>query len=181
VAAIAERGFRLLEASMRAERAKVRADDARAGLVALALGYVRFASEFPAYLQVIFGDAVQGKKDRDTPELAVARLEAYALLQSEVEAGIARGDFRPGDAALVCLASWALVHGLSTLLINDALPEYACNPKLVDFATETLVRMFGEGVFARDRPRNRKQPRESKIQSKARSVPGTLAAQGPRR
>jgi hypothetical protein len=125
---------------------------------------VRFATESPAYLQVIFGDAVQGKKDNDTPQPAAARLEAHAPLQTEVEAGIARGDFRPGDTTLVCLAGWALVHGLSTLLINGALPEYACDPKLADFAAERLVRMFGEGVFARERPRKRKQPRESKIQ-----------------
>src|SRR5687768_15831033 len=55
VAAIAERGFRLLTASMKEEIAEVPPGDTRERRMAAGIGYVRFATRHPAYLQVIFG------------------------------------------------------------------------------------------------------------------------------
>src|SRR3954470_20291647 len=55
VAAIAERGFRLLTASMREELAASDAKDAVGQMLALGVGYVRFGTRHPDYLRVIFG------------------------------------------------------------------------------------------------------------------------------
>src|SRR5690349_3367842 len=55
VAAIAEQGFRLLTASMRAELEQLGAGaDTHQRMRALGQGYVRFAREHPGYLGVIF-------------------------------------------------------------------------------------------------------------------------------
>ena len=69
VAAVAEQGFRLLSATMRAEMeragevAGAGAASTRDRLRALGRGYLRFATEHPAYLQVIFG----GVLSKDSP------------------------------------------------------------------------------------------------------------------
>ena len=73
VAAIAEQGFRLLTASMRAQLAVLDARhsvDTHERLVALGKGYVGFAWEHLAYFRVIFGGVLA--KDRTTPALKEA-------------------------------------------------------------------------------------------------------------
>lgn len=143
VAAIAERGFRLLTASMREELARVRAADPRTRLIALGVGYLRFALESPAYLQVIFGGVMRG--DHVPPELGVAGAEAYQTLRDEVAAGIASGQLRRKGADQVSLACWSMVHGLSTLLINGAIPHPG--PAAARAMIEGLLRLLGEGLY----------------------------------
>ena len=92
VAAIAEQGFRLLTASMRAELAVLdagQAADPHQRLAAVGKGYVQFALQHPAYLRVIFGGVLA--KDRTTPELKLAGNEAYETLRGLVADGVARG------------------------------------------------------------------------------------------
>jgi AcrR family transcriptional regulator len=148
VAAIAEQGFHLLTASMRAELAALD-DPAGAGttvqLRAIGKGYVRFALQHPAYLLVIFGGVLA--QDRTTPELTAAGNEAYETLRGCVAAGLARGDLQGGDADTLSLAAWSMVHGLSHLLINQAVklpPGLA-----VDVATDILLRVLDVGMRAR--------------------------------
>ena len=120
VSAVAEQGFRLLSASMRAEVersgevAGAGAASTRDRLRALGRGYLRFATEHPAYLQVIFGGVLS--KELTTPELQAAGKEAYGLLRDTVGDGVARGELREADPELISLATWSLVHGLSHLL-----------------------------------------------------------------
>lgn len=145
VAAIAERGFRLLTAALRAEVARVPAGHASERLVALGAGYVRFATSSPAYLSVIFGGVLTGKAV--SPELSAAGGEAYSALRDEVAAGIARGELKPGDPDEVALACWSMVHGFSTLLINGAvppLPSRAAERALI----QSLLRMLDSGIAA---------------------------------
>src|SRR5262245_55878012 len=56
VAAIAERGFRLLTQAMRDEIARAPSRDVTSRLRAMGHGYVTFALTHPAYFRVIFGD-----------------------------------------------------------------------------------------------------------------------------
>src|SRR5687767_14263531 len=75
VAAIAERGFRLLSASIRAEEQRAGGTAVPDRLRAQGQGYVKFALEHPGYLQVIFGGVLS--KERTTPELQAAASEAF--------------------------------------------------------------------------------------------------------
>jgi AcrR family transcriptional regulator len=70
IAAIAERGFRLLTAKMRSHLEASGARKASRKLVALGVGYVMFGMEHPAYLQLIFG-GFRSRTDMP-PELAAA-------------------------------------------------------------------------------------------------------------
>jgi AcrR family transcriptional regulator len=148
VAAIAEQGFRLLTASMRAQVDKLdpgQAADTRERLVAVGKGYVQFALEHPAYLRLIFGGVLA--KDRATPELMQAGDEAYEMLRGLVAEAVSRGDMTGGDADTLSLACWSMVHGLSHLLISNAVvlrPGMAA-PAL----TEILLRILHLGVHPR--------------------------------
>jgi AcrR family transcriptional regulator len=148
VAAIAEQGFRLLTASMRAELALLdasQAADLHQRLAAVGKGYVQFALQHPAYLRVIFGGVLA--KDRTTPELKLAGNEAYETLRGLVAEGVARGQLVGGDADTLSLACWSMVHGLSHLLISDAivLPPGMAAPAV----TEMLLRILNLGVRPR--------------------------------
>jgi AcrR family transcriptional regulator len=144
VAAIAERGFRMLTASMRAEAAPVPPADTGERLIALGVGYLRFATTSPAYLHVIFGGVLGD--DVVPPSLAEASVEAYETLRAEVAAGIARGALRPGDADLQALTCWSMVHGLSMLIINGAVP--VPTGKAQRQLIEQMLRLLGNGLFA---------------------------------
>ena len=148
VAAIAEQGFRLLTASMRAELARLdapRAADPHERLVAVGKGYVQFALQHPAYLRVIFGGVLA--HDRSSPELKQAGNEAYQTLRGLVAEGVASGELTGGDPDTLSLACWSMVHGLSYLLISDAvvLPPGMPAPAL----TEILLRVLHMGVRPR--------------------------------
>jgi AcrR family transcriptional regulator len=120
VAAIAEQGYRLLSASIRAEEQRAGATSVRERLRAQGHGYVKFALAHPAYLQVIFG-GVLNNKDGCPADLLSAGQEAFGLLRGAVAEGIANGELRPGDPDVLAIAAWSMVHGLSDLLINGAL------------------------------------------------------------
>src|SRR5215212_2095178 len=83
VAAIAEEGFHLLTASMRRELARAaeqeRVASADLRLLALGKGYLRFAIQHPAYLQVIFGGILA--PEPATAELRAAGEEAFNELR----------------------------------------------------------------------------------------------------
>ena len=135
VAAIAERGFRMLTASMRAEAAALATTDTRERLIAIGVGYLKFATTSPAYLHVIFGGVLGD--DCIPPELTAAGGEAYETL---------RGDLQPGDADVQALACWSMVHGLSMLIVNGAVP--VGSGKAQRQLIEQLLRLLGTGLYA---------------------------------
>jgi AcrR family transcriptional regulator len=144
VAAIAERGFRMLTTSMRAEVGPMTTSDARERLIALGVGYLKFATASPGYLHVIFGGVLAG--EHVPRSLAEAGAEAYETLRAEVAAGIEHGELRAGDPDVQALACWSMVHGLSMLIINGALP--AATGKAQRQLIEELLRLLGVGLYA---------------------------------
>lgn len=143
LAAIAERGFRMLSAAMRDELERSGARKAGRKLVALGVGYVRFGTEHPAYLQLIFGAG--GPRQGMPDSLREAGDEAYHMLRDVVAAGITAGELVKGDTDEVALSCWSLVHGLSMLLIHGAVakPE---TQELERALTERLVGLLGRGI-----------------------------------
>jgi len=148
LAAVAEGGFRRLGTAMtRAARAHP-ADPLRA-LEAMAIALVRFAARHGAHYRLMCGPAVRG---RDHPGLRRAAVAAWELLTTTVTDCQRAGQIRPGDAAALAFVLWSLVHGLSTLLVDEQLPaavRQAWGPtELARHATEVLL----EGVAARAAP-----------------------------
>jgi AcrR family transcriptional regulator len=144
VAAIAERGFRLLTASMREELAGGRAPGTLDKLYALGVGYVRFGTRHPDYLRVIFGGVFDAQP---SPELHAAAEEAYGLLRELVATGLARRELTGGDPDLVSLSCWSMVHGLSALLSSGAVPLPGSPAALRKLVVATLG-LLGQGIAA---------------------------------
>jgi AcrR family transcriptional regulator len=127
-AGVAERGFQALRADM--ETAAAAGD---APMRAIGRAYVAFALAHPARYRLMFGpEFAQG---RGTPELDRAARAAFdALVATQ-----GRGDAPAGDRT-TAVASWSLVHGLATLLIDGrvAVPE-GTDP--LDFADQAMGRL----------------------------------------
>jgi AcrR family transcriptional regulator len=104
--ALATEGFQLLTKAL---------IDARGRFTDAALAYVRFAIEHPGHYQVMFNKSLL---DTSNPELAAAEAAAGA----ELSRGVAtlRDPNARADPAGAQLAAWSLVHGFSTLWLNDA-------------------------------------------------------------
>lgn len=143
IAAIAERGFRLLSAKMRAQLEASGARKAGRKLIALGVGYVMFGMEQPAYLQVIFGGA--RSREAMPPELVAAGAEAYLVLRNTVEAGINSGELAKAEVDDVTLACWSIVHGLSMLLIHGAVPKPE-TPQLEAALVERMLGVLSRGI-----------------------------------
>jgi AcrR family transcriptional regulator len=145
VVAIAERGFRLLTASMREELAASEAAGTVDQLFALGVGYVRFATRHPDYLRVIFGGVID---EAASPALRDAGEEAYLALRDVVAAGLDRGELRGSDPDSVSLSCWSMVHGLSALLSSGAVPLPASRAALRELVVSQL-RLLSQGIVAR--------------------------------
>lgn len=115
VAALASEGFAALSKALReaSELAAERQPAAR--LVELGVAYVGFATREPELFTLMFGP-VLGEKPR-YPELAASAGEALADLERAVSAVVGT----PTAVAEGTLASWSLIHGLATLLVDGAL------------------------------------------------------------
>jgi len=144
VAAIAERGFRLLTVSMQSELARSHAQRAPDKVLALGLGYIGFGTAHPAYLQLIFGGVLS--KQNPPAELQAAGSEAYLTLRTAVADGITAGELRSGNADELALACWSLVHGLAMLIINGAVQRPSSKQAERELGTR-LLGLLGAGIF----------------------------------
>jgi AcrR family transcriptional regulator len=152
VAAIAEEGFRLLTAAMRAELATCAREGVLARVRAAGQGYVAFAVAHPAHLRTIFGEASWPESGKgggpETDAVRAAGQEAYGVLRALVVEGLDTKRLRAGDADQIALAAWSLVHGLSRLLVDGQLGPVRTDPAQVRGVTDALIRMLERGVAA---------------------------------
>jgi AcrR family transcriptional regulator len=104
--ALATQGFQLLAEAL---------IGARGQFADAALAYVRFAIGHPGHYQVMFNKSLL-----DVGDAGLAAAEAAA--GAELARGVAtlRDPGARADPAAAQLAAWSLVHGFSTLWLNDA-------------------------------------------------------------
>jgi AcrR family transcriptional regulator len=79
--------------------------------------YIRFGVEHPAHYRLMFG-AELAEKGR-YPTLEAANAAACAVLTAPLERGQASASSRRLSMRDQALAAWSLVHGLTTLLIDQ--------------------------------------------------------------
>jgi len=120
LAAVAEEGFRLMTARMRAAAA-AHPDDAIGALRGCGLAYIAFARAHPAHFRVMFGRYVA--KRAAHPDLREAAGEAFAQVEARIVAGQKAGFVVEGDATSLAITSWATIHGLASLLVDGQLEE----------------------------------------------------------
>ena len=119
LAAVAEQGFVGLAAAMTDGREHVK--DPRRRLQALGIAYVRFALAHPSHLRIMFGPEIRDKTAH--PSLHAAAKHAFGLLVTTIADAQRAGHVRRGDPEDLAVSAWALVHGLSALLIDGQLEE----------------------------------------------------------
>ena len=120
LAAIAEDGFRQLGTRVADAGAGAGADP-RSQLLALAWAYVEFALDYPAHMREMFSGLTI---DRATyPSLYAASKAPFNLTIEAIGRGQACGALAAGDPIQCTLATWAQIHGLAMLLLEDQIPE----------------------------------------------------------
>lgn len=120
--ALAAEGFNELARRMRAEGGKEQA------LLAMGQAYVDFAVTNPSLYKLMFGPEL----DRKKPELlAEAAGGAFELLQGRTATG---SNDRSGT-----IAAWALVHGLSQILIDRLLADDLMEPAQLPALVESVL------------------------------------------
>lgn len=126
--ALATEGFRLLTEALA---------HARGRFIDAALAYVRFALEHPGHYQVMFNRSLLDAADA---ELAAAEAAAAA----ELSRGVAtlRDPNARVDPAAAQLAAWSLVHGFSTLWLNDAVNAQIKQADPMDTVTRIATMLF---------------------------------------
>lgn len=117
LAEVAALGFQALRREM--EEAARRPRSARPALLGIAVAYVRFGVQHPAHYRLMFGPEL-AEKER-YPVLEEASQATFAALTGALKHGQAAGEVRPGAVRDQGLAAWSLVHGLTTLLIDQRL------------------------------------------------------------
>jgi AcrR family transcriptional regulator len=112
LAAVAALGFKEFAAAMRQEMSA--ADNPQARLNAAGIAYVAFATSNPGLFKLMFGSSAhQATGDAD---LDAARTFAYQVLSGAVHSIQPSSPRPPAQEELESLKSWALVHGLSTMI-----------------------------------------------------------------
>jgi AcrR family transcriptional regulator len=139
LAEVAALGFQALRREM--ESAARRPRSSRGALLGIATAYVRFGIEHPAHYRLMFGPEL-AEKER-YPVLQQASDATFAALTSALERGQAAGDVRPGSVLDQALASWSLVHGLTTLLIDQRLSFLGVSTR----EAERQARSAGAALF----------------------------------
>ena len=113
IAAIADEGYQKLEKQMK-EAIVQFPDDAGVQLIELGWAYIQFALENPDHLRIMFSDF------SESCQLETGN--SFSLLVNAIERGQEANDVVVGDALQLALALWAIVHGLSILLIENKIP-----------------------------------------------------------
>jgi len=135
LAAFAARGYEqlgvaMLDAAKTTGKAAGKKPDAGRTFREIGVAYVTFAVADPSRFRVMFSSELEELRDeeplRGAADTAFAvftdALEAFAA--QERDAGLAG---RPADTRMAATAAWALMHGLSVLLLDRQLPGHAAD------------------------------------------------------
>lgn len=134
---LAAEGHEMLEASMR--RALEDADDESA-IVAIGIGYLRFALDHPNRFRLTFGCA--GLEPERSERFVEASTTTFRTLLTV--AGGGPEATAEEQLAGPWLRAWAVVHGMATLFIDGAVGPYrGQRDRAMDVAVAELRAMFG--------------------------------------
>lgn len=146
LSSVATEGFRLLtERLLNAWKA-----GGIRGFNAMGVAYIRFAMGNPSHYRVMFGGFVDdGPRDDDLTR------ESTAAFQALVDAIVALqqdGAVRKDDALQLAQFIWAVVHGVSMLIIDGQLAHHrAPIDDLIQFAVERINTGVARSVRQNDR------------------------------
>ena len=112
--AVAEDGFHRLKQQM-ADAAN--AESPLQNFYQIGVAYIHFALENPTHYRLMFGPAGTQREGSDL--LTAVADEAFIVLQSAIELCQQEGSIKAGDPCHIGYATWAMVHGTASLLIDQ--------------------------------------------------------------
>lgn len=120
--AVAATGFDSLRDRMRAAVRQTKAADK--ALLACAKAYIEFGAENPALYRLMFGPALAASKGGRPAEAKTAGATAKAVLAEIILCGARSGLFAASpddtkDQAKIVFSAWAMVHGMTMLLLDE--------------------------------------------------------------
>jgi len=145
LAAVAEQGFVGLAAAMADVRQRVK--DPSRQLQELGIAYVRFALAHPSHLRIMFGPEIRDKTTH--PSLHAAGEHAFGLLVATVAEAQRAGHVRRGNPEDLAVSAWALVHGLSALLIDGQLQERVQTAHDAEVLASRVTKLLQTGLARR--------------------------------
>jgi len=116
IAAISTEGYQRLYARLQAAVDSYPRAPAHQ-LVAAAWAYLQFALQETAYFRLSLSGALE--KEKDYPAFVAISKESFALVVQIVGACQAAGVLRPGPTDLAAVSVWSLVHGFTSLLLEN--------------------------------------------------------------
>jgi AcrR family transcriptional regulator len=146
--AVAAAGFEKLEQRMAASVAGV--DAAEQALLACGKAYIECGLENPALYRLMFGPALAKSKGGRPAEAVSAGDGAKAVLEGVILRGARSGVFAVSpdnalDQASVVFFAWSVVHGLTTLLLDD----FVETELKVDDLVKQIERVVLKGLLPR--------------------------------
>ena len=134
LAAAACEGFRMLRQAV--ADAWEHNGHGRTGFEAMAKAYVQFAVAHPSHYRVMFGGFIDSAtKDEDLMAEATA---AFQVLVNAIVDQQNNGLIRRDDPVLIARFTWALVHGISMLVIDGQLRETGQREAVEQYAIERI-------------------------------------------
>jgi len=147
LAEVATLGFQSLGQTMEAA-ASGRSRSTRQAFAGISGAYVRFGVAHPAHYRLMFGAELAD--EARYPTLQAASDATFAVLTGVLERGQASGHVRRDPVRDQALAAWSLVHGLTTLLIDQRLSFLGVSTG----EAERHARQAGLALFEGLRPRS---------------------------
>jgi len=117
-----------------------------ADLTAIGAAYVEFAVANPSHFRVMFGPwCEQPQRDELSMDLFPGGRDPYQILVDTLDALVRSGAVRPEVREGAEVPAWSAVHGLASLLVEEAL---ALGPAERQVATALVQRMLLAGLGA---------------------------------
>ncbi len=138
--ALAISGFARLDAALR-QAVATAPETFPDRLSGMAVAYVRFATENPALLDLMFTGKHQAGA---SAALKTAGESCFASMLAVVAAGQESGDLVPGDLDTMATVMFATLQGLASLIANDMISSAE-----LESVTQTAVRIMLEGIGPR--------------------------------
>jgi AcrR family transcriptional regulator len=102
--------------------------------------YIRFGLRHPHHYRLIFMTSRPEDGDHDFQFKGSAGERSFRYLLEIISLGIEQGKFRKSDPMLLAQASWAAMHGITSLLITQMDFPWVDKEALIQSVVEVLVR-----------------------------------------
>lgn len=154
LAAVASQGFVLMHEAMADAKAKADQEDSTKCLCVMGEAYATFATKHPGHFRVMFRPELSDRKA--FPELDAVARPVFEELANTVIAAQTDGNIPTGDPRRFILLSWAVAHGISSLMVDGPLgvhfEKLDLNPSdLGEIVSTTLGTLFNATSLAEER------------------------------